>query len=78
MAVVRITSVGRLSAMTVAASVVITAVMPLATVAVLPTPAYLLGTVVVVLGRSGEAGAMGGRLHLMRVVPIRLGAPFVR
>jgi hypothetical protein len=81
MAVVWILSVGNISAVTVAATaVVLTAVMPLATVAVLPASAHLLGTVVVVLGRlgrSGQVGASGCRLHLMRVVLIRLVAPFV-
>jgi hypothetical protein len=68
MAVVRIRSVGAISAAAVAA--VVLAAVRLATVAVPPVSAHLLRAVVVVLGRTGQVRGGGYGLHLMGLVVI--------
>jgi hypothetical protein len=77
MAEVWICSAGSISVVAVAAAVALTAVMRLAAVAVPPSSAQLLTTLMVVLWRTGQVGAGGCGLHLMRLVLTGLGNPFV-
>jgi hypothetical protein len=77
MARVWILSAGSISVVAAAAAVTLTAVMRLATVAVPPSSAWLLTTVMVVLRRTGQVRARGCGLHLMSLMLTGLVAPFV-
>ena len=70
-------SAGSISAVAVAAAVVLTPVMRLAAITVLHASAQRLRTVMVVLGRTRQVRARGCGLHMMRLVLTGLVAPFV-
>ena len=70
MAEVWICSAGSISVAAVAAAVALTAVIRLTAVAVPSASAWLLTTVMVVLGRTGQVRGRGYGLHLMGLVVI--------